>query len=131
MRSRSVLSAILLCLAIATAQAAPAIDPAADAEAKRMYAEGTASYNLGEFGKAVESFKGAYKLKPDAVYLYNIAQSYRLMKDYDNAIFFYKSCLRNMPAAPNRVEVEGRMKEMQDASDKAKVDKAAADKAAA
>ena len=48
------------------------------------------------------------------------AQAYRLSNDFTQALFFYKSFLRNLPAAPNHVEVEQRIAEMQDALDKAK-----------
>ncbi len=56
-------------------------------------------------------------LKPDAVFLYNIAQSFRLSRGYDDALFFYKSYLRNAPEAENRAEVERRIAEMQLAVD--------------
>ncbi len=122
MRARLVvLGVVLMAVMAARAQAAPPpADPAVDAEAKRQYAEGTKAYNLGDFAKAVESFKAAYQTKPDPVYLYNIAQSYRLMKNWEQAQFFYKSFLRNMPDAPNKEEVDQRIKEMDDEIAKAK-----------
>jgi len=98
------------------------VDPGV--ESKRLYNEGTQAYNLGEFGRAVDLFKQAYKVKPDPVFLFNIAQSLRLNNQYGEAAFFYKSFLRNMPQAPNKAEVEGRIKEMEDAEAKAKADAA-------
>ncbi|MEO8214153.1 MAG: hypothetical protein ABI560_13215, partial [Myxococcales bacterium] len=75
-------------------------------EAKRHYEEGTKAFNLGEFARAIAEFKATYNVKPDPLLLYNIAQSYRLAGDAGQALFFYKSFLRNMPGASNRKDVE-------------------------
>jgi len=104
---------VLLSAAGGTAHAADA-----DAESKRLYKEGTKQYNLGEFEEAVKAYKSGYDAKPDPVFLYNIAQAYRLWGKPDKAIFFYKSFLRNLPEAPNRAEVERRIGEMQTDIDK-------------
>jgi hypothetical protein len=93
------------------ARAAPE-DPAA-AEAKKHYEEGTKAFNLGEYPRAIAEFKATYNAKPDPLLLYNIAQSYRLAGDASQALFFYKSFLRNMPDASNRKEVEGRVKTLE------------------
>jgi outer membrane protein assembly factor BamD (BamD/ComL family) len=87
-------------------------DPEA-AEAKKHYEEGTKAFNLGEYPRAISEFKATYNAKPDPLLLYNIAQSYRLQGDPSQALFFYKSFLRNMPNAPNRKEVEGRIKTLE------------------
>ena len=87
-------------------------DPVA-AEARRHYEEGTKAFNLGEYPRAISEFKAAYNAKDDPLLLYNIAQSYRLQGDAAQAIFFYRSFLRNMPAAPNRREVEGRVRTLE------------------
>jgi len=83
------------------------------AEARRHYEEGTKAFNLGEFPRAITEFKAAYNAKADPSLLYNIAQSYRLQGDASQAVFFYKSFLRNMPATPNRKEVEGRIRTLE------------------
>ena len=87
--------------------------PSASDQAKKHYEEGTKAFNLGEFPRAVVEYKAAYNAKPDPVFLYNIAQAYRLANDLTNALFFYRSFLRNLPAAPNRREVEGRIKTLE------------------
>lgn len=87
-------------------------DPAA-AEARRHYEEGTKAFNLGEFPRAIAEFKAAYNAKDDPSLLYNIAQSFRLQGDAAQAIFFYRSYLRNMPTTPNRREVEGRIRTLE------------------
>lgn len=87
-------------------------DPAA-AEARRHYEEGTKAFNLGEFPRAIAEFKAAYNAKDDPSLLYNIGQAFRLEGDAAQAIFFYRSYLRNMPNSPNRREVEGRIRTLE------------------
>ena len=47
------------------------------AEAKLHYDQGTVHFNLDEWPQAIEEFKAAYRLYPDAIFLYNIAQCHR------------------------------------------------------
>ena len=77
--------------------------------AKAKYEEGTKLYNLGEFKGAAEAYRAAYMAKSDPVILYNIGQAYRFAGDAVQALFFYRSYLRNSPTAPNRREVEERI----------------------
>jgi hypothetical protein len=48
------------------------------AEAAKLFDLGKRDYNVNDFAPAIEKFKAAYKLFPDPVYLFNIAQAYRL-----------------------------------------------------
>jgi len=95
------------------AEGTPKHDDPKAAEARAHYEEGTKAYNLGEYPRAVTEFKAAYNAKPDPLLLYNIAQSFRLGGDAAQALFFYRSFLRNMPTAPNRKEVEGRVRTLE------------------
>lgn len=65
--------------------------------ADEWYKEGENQYLLGNFDKAVEAFKEGFALENDegkrAVYLYNIAQSHRLARDCERALFFYRRFL--------------------------------------
>src|SRR5712692_5479417 len=106
-RTATLLVALVCGVAVARAD-----DPKDAAEAKRHFEAGTSAFNLGEFARAAEEYRKAYKLRPDPVFLYNIAQAYRLAKDPNQALFFYRSFLRNMPNAPNRKEVEDRIKKL-------------------
>lgn len=120
-----VLAAVMSVVSIAhPALAAPggaaAVDETAALEAKRHYEEGTKAFNLGEFPRAISEFKAAYNAKPEPLLLYNIAQSYRLAGDPTQAVFFYKSFLRNMPAATNRKDVEGQIRRLEKQIDQAK-----------
>ena len=82
-------------------------------EAKARYTTGQSHYNLNEFKEALEDFKEAYRLFPDPVFLFNVAQCERQLGNLDEAIKFYRSYLRNKPKAPNRQEVLRRIDEMQ------------------
>jgi hypothetical protein len=108
--SRGLFLIALLCAGTAAGWAAEAD---AGADAKRHYDEGTKLFNLGEFGPAAAEYKAAYKAKPDPVILYNIAQALRLNNEAANAIFFYRSYLRNVPNAGNRRDVERRIRELE------------------
>jgi len=95
-----------------------ALLPAARAEspavvAKRHYDAGTTAYNLGDFLTAANEYREAYKVKPLPAILYNIAQAYRLGGDRKQAVFFYRSYLRNVPASPDRAECEERIRTLE------------------
>ena len=83
-------------------------------EVGRMFAEGSRHFALGEFAEAAFKFKQAYRLRDDAVFLYNVAQAYRLMGDLPQALFFYRSYLRAAPRdVANRAEVERRIEQLE------------------
>lgn len=109
--------------------AAPATAPApADAsteddkraQAKALYEKGLTHYNLGEFDEAISAFRAAYAISSAPGLLFNIAQSFRLKKDYENAAYFYTTYLRLKPDAPNRADVEARIKDVTDLLEKQK-----------
>jgi hypothetical protein len=89
---RKICLLILLIPALAWAQKAG--DPKT---ADEWYKEGENQYLLGNFDKAVDAFKAGFSLETDegkrAVYLYNVAQSYRLAHDCERALFFYRRFL--------------------------------------
>src|SRR5688500_14920163 len=102
----------------AQAQAKPADTKPATAspvaeEARAHYRKGVAHFNLDEWKQAVEEFRTAYRLYPDATFLYNIAQCHWKLGDSAEALSFYKKYLRERPDAPNRAVVEKRIEELQ------------------
>jgi tetratricopeptide (TPR) repeat protein len=118
MKKITVLATLLLASASALAQPAP--PPPADADAKKaeakvLYEKGLGHYNLGEWDLAIDAFRKAYAISSAPGLLFNIGQSFRLKKDYEQALYFYGTYLRLKPDAPNRADVEARMKEMEDA----------------
>ncbi len=82
-------------------------------EAKRHFSDGVKAFNLGEFARAAQEYRAAYLIKPDPVLLYNIAQSYRLAGDAEQALFFYRSFLNSVPKAVNRAEVHDRIAKLE------------------
>jgi hypothetical protein len=108
LRAVWVLAALLLVGGSASAQ-----KTARDLEAKRHFEDGTNAFNLGDFPTAITEYKAAYKLKPEPVLLYNLGQACRLGNDLQQAIFFYRSYLRNSPNAANRREVEERIRKLE------------------
>jgi tetratricopeptide (TPR) repeat protein len=103
---------LLLALLLALGGVAHADDTA---EAKRLYLSGTKHFNLAEYDAALNDFKDGYRHKDDPVFLYNIAQCYRLLNKNQEAITFYKSYLNNAPDAPNRSEVLNKISELEQA----------------
>src|SRR5262249_261239 len=114
--TKTIAMSVMLAMAgSAAAQPAPPTpktDEQSKADAKRLYDEGLKHYNLGEYDAAIEKFKAAYAISTAPGPLFNIAQSYRLKKDYEQASNFYLTYLRLKPDAPNRSDVEQRIDEM-------------------
>jgi tetratricopeptide (TPR) repeat protein len=76
------------------------------ARAKQLYTEGKRFYDIGEFAKAVESWKQAYVLSTAPMLLFNIAQAYRLSGDCEQALRFYANYERESSNLTNRTELE-------------------------
>jgi len=102
-----VVSAFLLCAATARAQEKPTDTKAA---AKEHYTRGTSFYDLGRYDDAIKEFEAAYQLKNDPAFLYNLAQSYRQAGNHERAVHFYKTYLRYVPKAPNKADIEEKIK---------------------
>lgn len=109
---------------------APAQSP--QDEARDLYKKGMTHYEIGEFDVAIEEFKRAYALTSMPGLLFNIAQVYRMKKDPEQAVYFYRTYLRLVPDAPNRTDVEALLVENQKLLDELNAKKRAdADAAAA
>ena len=81
---------------------------------REHYGAATTHFNLGEYEQAADEFRLVYKAVPEPSVLYNIAQSFRLAKNPQQALFFYQSYLRSAPPqSPTRAEVERRVKDLQ------------------
>ena len=78
-------------------------------EARELYKKAMTHYELGAFDDAIVEFKRAYELTSAPGLLFNIAQVYRMKKDAEQAVYFYRTYLRLMPDAPNRADVEARL----------------------
>jgi tetratricopeptide (TPR) repeat protein len=83
--------------------------------ARKAYLEGQKYYNLAQYADALEAFKRAYWNYEEPTFLFNIAQCHRALKHQSEAVEFYRSYLRNAPDAPNRVEVQRIIGELESA----------------
>jgi tetratricopeptide (TPR) repeat protein len=102
---------MLLTLLVSPAMAAP---PSGDKSAAREHFNaGMAHFNLQEYKQAIPEFEAAYRLVPDPVFLYNLAQAHRLSDNPERALYFYRAYLRANPDAPNRSDVEGRITQLE------------------
>ena len=108
---------------------APAQSP--QDEARDLYKKGMTHYEIGEFDVAIEEFKRAYALTSAPGLLFNIAQVYRMKKDPEQAVYFYRTYLRLVPDAPNRTDVEALLAENQKLLDELNAKKRADAEAAA
>ena len=79
--------------------------------------EGDFYYKQGNYEKALECYKEAYREYPDSPNLsYNIGNTYLKLGQYDNAIKYYKKCLDLKPdydLAPGQLAEAKRLKELQ------------------
>ncbi len=74
--------------------------------ARALFEQGNQHYHLGEFAKALELYKRAYRLKALPAFLFNIAQCHRKLEQYKEAVAMYQSYLVGVPDAPNKGLVE-------------------------
>src|SRR5262249_55013584 len=87
---------LVLCASgVARAQAAAADDDATKARA--LFDKGMAHFHLEEYPQAIDKWEAGFRVKPVPEFLYNIAQAYRLSKQPDKALSFYKKYLHMKP----------------------------------
>jgi hypothetical protein len=96
---------------------AKAIDEMTVDKAKALFAEGNESYNLGEFDKALDRYKLAYRVKALPAFQFNIAQCHRKLGQNKEAIAMYQAYLVGVPNASNKEMVEGLIAESKKAID--------------
>ena len=88
--------------------------PADAKDAREKFKKASIQFNLGNFDKAVQLYEELYEKYPNQpVLLYNLAQTHRIAGDSEKALFFYKRYLVNLPDAPNRTEVAGRIVDLE------------------
>jgi tetratricopeptide (TPR) repeat protein len=74
----------------------PAARPSATAE--ELYNQGLRWQRQGQYGKAIEAYQQAVRLKPDFAEAYNhLGYTYRMSGDFDRAIAAYREALRLKP----------------------------------
>jgi tetratricopeptide (TPR) repeat protein len=111
---KTIIAALLLLLGITLAggpQQAWAEEVSAEtkAQAGQAFGRGMKRYQAKEYAEAIAEWEGGYRLIPQPVFLYNIAQAHRLSGEAEKALSMYRRYLRESPSAPNRAEVEERI----------------------
>jgi tetratricopeptide (TPR) repeat protein len=98
---------VLTCLVL-FASTASAQKPAAEA----AYKHGQSLYLKEDYIGAAHHFKTAYDLDPDPVYLFNIAQAYRLAKKCKESSEYYNRFLLEAKKPPNEEAVKSYLVEV-------------------
>jgi tetratricopeptide (TPR) repeat protein len=80
--------------------------------ARELYERAEKSFNVGKFAEALTDYQAAYEAKPLPGFLFNIAQCYRNLGNYERARFFFRRYLSIEPKAPNHRRVEQLIDEM-------------------
>lgn len=75
------------------------------AAAQAAFAEGQQRYAAGEYLPAAMKFETAFAFDPDPVYLFNVAQAYRLGNACPKAVTYYRRFLDAVPNPPNLAKV--------------------------
>lgn len=65
--------------------------------AKKLYLEGRAAYDSGDFGIALEKYQTAYDYDPQPGFLFNISQIYRQTGDKDRQVSMLKRYMAEEP----------------------------------
>jgi tetratricopeptide (TPR) repeat protein len=77
--------------------------------ARKAFERGMGYYQKDEFDKAIEQFDVGFRLIPNPLFLYNMAQAHRLSNRPEKSLELYRRYLRESPDAKNRSEVEERI----------------------
>jgi tetratricopeptide (TPR) repeat protein len=106
---------LALAVALCTATAKPARADANSNKAHELYDQGVTEYNLAHFKEALTAFEGAYRLRHDSAFLFNIGQCQRNLHHYEDAELSFKAYLRESPALPpaTRTKIQGLIAEME------------------
>jgi tetratricopeptide (TPR) repeat protein len=75
-------------------------------QARTEFKAGQRHAELGHFDEAILAFERAYKLKPLPGILFNIGQCHNYLKNYEKAVYFFETYLRQEPNAPDRAVVQ-------------------------
>jgi len=106
--------ALVLLFVLLLGGAARAAGPSVDDEkqARNLYERAEKNFDVGKFADALADYQSAYEAKPLPGFLFNIAQCYRNMGNFERARFFFRRYLTLDPRAPNRRRVDELIAEM-------------------
>src|SRR5688572_8951893 len=101
-----VAAAAFLALALAAGTTAAQGTAAPTGTAAEHYERGRRLYDVKEYAAAIEEFKAAYLADADPIYLFNIAQAYRLSGDCTSAESYFAKFLKADPDTTQRAKIE-------------------------
>jgi tetratricopeptide (TPR) repeat protein len=84
-----------------------------DAVARGLFEAARASYAAGKYEDALKYFQQAYDLSQRAALLYNIGQAADRLHQDQRTVEAFRLYLERVPDAPNRAEVEGRLRSLE------------------
>jgi len=93
-----------------TAAPTPVIDRADDEEARDLFQIGKDAFDEGRFERSLKYFKEAYDLSHRAALLSNIGTALDRLRRDQEALDAYRKYLEQVPSAPNRRQVEERIR---------------------
>lgn len=101
--------------AVVPSKRAPPSGPTKEAIAvAQIHADSaTAFYNVSRFSEALDEYEQAYLAAADPVMLFNMGQCQRKLGHRAEAVELYKAYLRSAPNAPNKADLEGRIRELE------------------
>lgn len=104
--------------------ATPATPPGAGtsrvAEARRYAAEAVALLQRHDYRGAIRAFELAYGAAPSPELWYNIARSHEMLREYEQAIDYYRRYLRDKVDPPDRAEVEAHIRDLEERAERAR-----------
>jgi tetratricopeptide (TPR) repeat protein len=111
--SRRALAAVVV--VVAAAALAGGAGAADEVEGKRRWKAGQELYQQKRYLEAAREFEAGYAAAPRPLFLLNIGHAYRRANELAKAKSAYESLLRLQPDLPQRAEVEGYIKSIDDA----------------
>ncbi len=82
-------------------------------QARKVYEDAVKAYEERRYEDAIELFKHANQLKPNAAFSFNIGIAYQDMGDHPMALRYYRDYLRQAPEAPDRPDVLSRIRRLE------------------
>jgi hypothetical protein len=86
-----------------------------EAEGRRRWRQGQELYQKGHYLEAAREFEAGYAVAPRPLFLLNIGHAYRRAQELVKARAAYEKLLQLQPDLPQRAEVEGYIKSIDDA----------------